>query len=332
MVRLPHTWNVEDGSEEYWGTGWYQHELSIPSDWREKRIWVHFGAVYHHAVIYLNGIEVGKHAHSGYTSFTVELTPHIRPGAVNLLMVKVSNAFSAEMLPYRRSFDWANDGGLIREVSLYTTGRHALQTAQVTAQPVIPSLGERREEGAGRWGLEVTADGPETGELSLSWELYGGPEGAAAPLLQGSVPCAAGRAAAAQELPFVRYWHFDSPTLYTVKIALKSREGVEDTIFIPFGFRDFHVEGNRFYLNGEAVRICGTEWMPGSNPDYGMAEPKEQLEKMLVRLKESNCVFTRFHWQQDDFVYDWCDQHGMLVQEEVPFWGRDPEVPGEQQL
>lgn len=32
-------------------------------------------------------------------------------------------------------------------------------------------------------------------------------------------------------------------------------------------------------------------------------------------------MFTRFHWQQDDAVYDWCDRHGMLVQEEIPNWG-----------
>ncbi len=85
---------------------------------------------------------------------------------------------------------------------------------------------------------------------------------------------------------------------------------------------------NAFYLNGERVRLCGTEWMPGSDPVYGAAEPEEQMEKMLRLLKESNCVFTRFHWQQDDFILDWCDRHGMLVQEEVPFWGPDPEKAG----
>lgn len=59
--------------------------------------------------------------------------------------------------------------------------------------------------------------------------------------------------------------------------------------------------------------------MPGSDPAFGAAEPKEQLDKMLTILKESNCVYPRFHWQQDEWVYDWCDRHGMLVQEEVPF-------------
>jgi beta-glucuronidase len=38
-------------------------------------------------------------------------------------------------------------------------------------------------------------------------------------------------------------------------------------------------------------------------------------------MRGVNAVFTRFHWQQDEAVFDWCDRHGILVQEEIPFWG-----------
>jgi beta-glucuronidase len=42
-------------------------------------------------------------------------------------------------------------------------------------------------------------------------------------------------------------------------------------------------------------------------------------------------VFTRFHWQQDEALYDWCDRNGMLVQEEIPSWGL-PLPPGEAEM
>ena len=115
------------------------------------------------------------------------------------------------------------------------------------------------------------------------------------------------------------YGHFDHPALYRLRLTLKKNGVIEDENETVFGFRDFHVEGNAFYLNGERVRLCGTEWMPGSDPVYGAAEPEEQMEKMLRLLKESNCVFTRFHWQQDDFILVCCDLHGLLVQVAVPF-------------
>jgi len=38
-------------------------------------------------------------------------------------------------------------------------------------------------------------------------------------------------------------------------------------------------------------------------------------------MKVLNCVFTRVHWAQDKRVLDYCDRHGILMQEEVPAWG-----------
>jgi beta-glucuronidase len=72
--------------------------------------------------------------------------------------------------------------------------------------------------------------------------------------------------------------------------------------------------------------------MPGSHPEYGNAEPVEYLCQNLKQLKESNCVLTRFHWQQDDAVYDWCNRNGMLVQEEIPHWGKVSVIPGRHEI
>ena len=40
-------------------------------------------------------------------------------------------------------------------------------------------------------------------------------------------------------------------------------------------------------------------------------------------MKDLNCVFTRVHWPQDRRVLEFCDRHGILMQEEVPAWGPD---------
>ncbi|MBR2288685.1 MAG: hypothetical protein IJ865_10605 [Clostridia bacterium] len=56
-----------------------------------------------------------------------------------------------------------------------------------------------------------------------------------------------------------------------------------------------------------------------------MAETEEIIHHRLSLLRDAGCVITRFHWQQSDAVYDWCDRHGLMVQEEIPFWGKQPE-------
>lgn len=331
-VTIPHTWNVEDGTEEFWGIGWYGFTFSPRKSWRGKRVQVLFDGVYHDAYVYLNGKEVGSHRNSGYTPFVVELTEGIKFDQENSLAVKADNRFSQEMLPYDTSFDWANDGGLIRPVRLLITGKSLMTEPQVIARPVITVRQERQDEGSAVFGLTVKIDGEEKKERFLEWTLYEECREGLRPVCHGKENAAGKRAEIpGKVLPSVTYWHFDNPVLYKLKLSLTEDGELQDEREVVFGFRDFHVEGSRFYLNGEQVRLPGTEWMPGSDPAFGMAEPKEQLEKMLLRLKESNSILTRFHWQQDDWVYDWCDRHGMLVQEEVPFWGIRPPKAGEQQ-
>lgn len=333
-VSIPHTWNIEEGTEEYWGIGWYSCCFVPEESWKEKRVRVLFRAVYHDAYVYLNGKEIGRHLNSGYTPFAVELTEDLKPGVENQLAVKVDNRFSEEMLPYDTSFDWANDGGLIRPAELLVTGKSFIKNPVVTARPVITLQKERQDEGSAVFGMTAQTDGSGAEELSLEWALYEGCDNVVAvePVCNGKEPVTNGKAEIpGRVIPTVKYWHFDNPSLYTLKMVLKAGEELLDMDNVVFGFREFKIQGREFYFNGEPVRLPGTEWMPGSDPAYGMAEPKEQLEKMLLCLKESNSVLTRFHWQQDDWVYDWCDRHGMLVQEEVPFWGTRPPKAGEQQ-
>ena len=325
--------NIEGGTEEYWRIGWYQTEVEVPEEWLSGCVRLYFHSVYHDAKIYVNGELAGEHKNSGYTPFTVNISEYIKEGK-NIITVEADNRFSPDMLPVNRSFDWANDGGIIRPVELWVTGKQYIKELTITAKPVIVTKEERQDRGLGIFGIEAVVDQPEKMEnLQLEWQLAKGCDGEKEIVKEGMVQVGATNISTENMiLDDIEYWHFDAPTLYTVKVSLKKDGELLDQKEKVVGFRDFHIQGRRFFLNGEPVRVCGTEWMPGSDPMYGMAETKEQLEKMLRCLKGTNCVFTRFHWQQDDWVFDWCDRHGMMIQEEVPFWGSEPQKAGEQQL
>ncbi len=362
-IQVPHTWNREEGTENYFGTGWYEYTFEAPHSWKNKRIRVCFKAVYHHAQIYLNGEEVAQHTQSGYTPFSVDITLALKLGEANTLVVKVNNEFTEDLLPYDKSYDWAADGGIIRDVQLSITGEQYVQHCVITAKPIITDLGIRQDRGYGALSadisladaLEVDGGGSTPGSsVRIMWKLYEGCDSSLVEVANGEAQpiklsdpeqifeeknpkSKTQYNISMQLLPSISYWHFDNPCLYTLEVQVlrgskEEEEKVLDVVTTTLGFRDFYTEGNRFVLNGEYVRLCGTEWMPGSNPNFGNAETKEQLEHMLIRLKESNSVFTRFHWQQDDFIYDWCDRHGMLVQEEIPYWGPKPKKAGAKQL
>ncbi|MBQ9324873.1 MAG: hypothetical protein IJ246_03790 [Clostridia bacterium] len=326
-VAVPHTWNTQDTLETYMGKGFYSCKIN-PCPSGKERTFLHFHGAYRDTEVFVNGYPAGTHKGSGYTPFTMEITSQMNASAPSELMVSVDNRFSENALPYNKSFDWAHDGGLIRPVECRQTGRIAIMDTCVTAEPVILPTGKRQNEGNGIFGFCPIMDGAK-GNDTLAWALYFGAEGSLVP--KGSTPLDSGtlkpgEALVPHLLSGISFWHFDRPVLYTLQLAALCADGtLSDEKEIVFGFREMKIQGDGWFFNGERVRLPGMEWMPGSDPATGMAESREDMEAWLTRLKESNSILTRFHWQQDDWVYDWCDRHGMLVQEEIPFWGKQPE-------
>lgn len=129
----------------------------------------------------------------------------------------------------------------------------------------------------------------------------------------------------------MQLWHFDHPHLYEIQVDLIREGQLLDRYASMAGFREIITVGQELWLNREPVRLFGVEWMPGSNPDIGMAEREKDLIHFLERIKEANCVITRFHWQQDELLLEWCDRNGLLVQEEIPHW-QQPAVPDQETL
>lgn len=302
-VQIPHTWNVEIGTEEICGTAWYSTEIPI-SEPAFKTV-LRFHAVYRDCTVYLNGKEITKHFNSGYTPFEADVTQNIKIGA-NLLVVKCSNAYSDDALSHGKDFDWANDGGIIRPVELIEYSENDIEHIKIEST-VTDFLAD------GKGNAKILCDLDFCSETHLPYRVCVKEK-------------ASGKTVFAQEnisgdrtefcLNDVTLWNTENPFLYTLEIVSGHETRTEH-----FGVRKIEVRKDKIYLNNRAISLHGVEWMPGSNPEFGMAEPQSELQKNLEMLKDLNCNFTRFHWQQDDFVYDWCDEHGLMVQEEIPYWG-----------
>ncbi|GHV71946.1 hypothetical protein AGMMS49928_26390 [Spirochaetia bacterium] len=331
-LQLPHTWNVESGTETYRGAAWYEYHFDYDESFAGKRLRLQCNGVYRDADFWFNGENAGRHYGSGFTTFVIDLPNNIRAGKTNILTVRVQNPYTDDALPRDRSFDWADDGGIFRDITLIVTNTDAVDYVQVFAEPEITGTDKRVNETGGVFSATVHLcdNAAVSRPLDLQYEICriaeNGADNAECVYTSGKYCITEGKEyhLPAVQLKMINLWHFDRPCLYRFKLSLSNAGGIIDEYSVSFGFRKFEVKGGKFFFNGEAVRLTGTEWMPGSNPAYGNAEPKEYIRRILTQLKETNCVFTRFHWQQDEALYDWCDKHGMLVQEEIPHWGPSP--------
>jgi len=317
-VTVPHTWQVIDGFEDYYGVAFYRRTFRAPAEAANGAVYLEFESVFHTAEVKLNGIVVAEHKGKGYTAFrSRELSKlGLKPGADNLLEVRVDNSFADVMLPRSHSSDWAHDGGIYRPVHLLVLPKAHLDGLSVEAWPGAGGIAEFQIA----TGFDSAAGG--TPQLRIV-EMESGRAvklNVAKRMLEmlgrGSLEVLTG------SWNDARYWHFDHPHLYRAEATLVAKDStILHRVTQVFGVRRFEVKDGGFALNGERVRLMGVERMAGSHPDYGMAEPLDWIEHDNADMKNLNCVFTRVHWMQDRRLLDWCDRHGMMVQLEVPTWG-----------
>ncbi|MDD3728581.1 MAG: beta-galactosidase, partial [Dysgonamonadaceae bacterium] len=67
---------------------WYQRKFTVPSKWRNNKVLLHFGAVDWKADVWVNDVKVGQHT-GGYAPFSFDITPTLKNGGANKLVVKV---------------------------------------------------------------------------------------------------------------------------------------------------------------------------------------------------------------------------------------------------
>ncbi|MCX5642200.1 MAG: DUF4838 domain-containing protein [Candidatus Omnitrophica bacterium] len=98
---LDNGWESQ-GFPGYVGFGWYRHRFTLPAEFGRKHLYLYFGAIDEEGWIYLNGNSKPVFAHTLESTkltpaqiwnlpFFCEVTGKLRPGAENLLAVRVYN-------------------------------------------------------------------------------------------------------------------------------------------------------------------------------------------------------------------------------------------------
>ena len=302
-VSLPHTAGEVPlhyaKPEDYAGICGYRRLVSVPLEYRGKRLFLQFDGAAHLAEVYLNGEKIAEHA-CGYTAFRVEITSFVRYGMENLLAVRLDTTENPAVPPFGFVLDYLAYGGLYREVWLDVRGADVIEDVFV----ITPSLG--RAEIA----LTVSGSGARRRVTLLD------DKGAVCAVAEGD-----------DNKYYVNYsnarpWTLDAPKLYSIRAELLDGSGaVTDEKTVRFGFRTAEFRRSGFYLNGERVFLRGLN-RHQSYPYMGYAAPEAlQREDARILKEELCCTAVRTsHYPQSRHFIDACDELGLLVFTEIPGW------------
>jgi beta-galactosidase len=325
--------------------GWYRKTISIPALAPGRRLWLEFDGVYRDSQMWLNGHFLGRHT-SGYTSFLYDVSDVAKPGADNLLIVRVDP----------KDFEgwWYEGGGIYRHARLVSVASVHVAPWGVQVVPNVRDLGDGVQADARLEIITTLANDSDTAARATVLSEVIAADGAAvatertthrlAPESSLDVP-------QSLDISNASLWSCEHPYLYHLRTTVFAapspwvaerdkrdhraqpttiHEKLVDQITTDFGVRTIRFDVDRgFFLNGKPVKIKGV----CNHQDFagvGIALPDRVHEFRVQKIKEIGANALRFsHHMMASELLDACDRLGVLVMAENRHLDDSPEILGQ---
>jgi len=316
-ILVPFPWGSKlSGVENEADLAWYRREITVPADWKGRRVYLVVGACDWLTKGWLDGQSVGEYQ-GGYTPFEFELTPQVKWGAAQTLVLRVDDTKHPFKLEGKQGYGEAK--GIWQTVYLEARPEIHLQTVHYT-----PVLGENPRV---QVQVELSDPAPSRCRLTLKFPT--------AEIKATEVKMPRGERQHSFEVPIAdpRLWSIEDPFLYEVEVSLDAGK-VADRVQTYFGMRTISVEtlpghGHPWIaLNGKPLYLQMT-LDQSYHPDGFYTFPSDEfMRDEILRSRRLGLNANRFHVKIDvpRKIY-WADRLGLLVMADVPnSWGE----PGEE--
>ncbi|RWZ52438.1 glycoside hydrolase family 2 [Labedella phragmitis] len=285
----------------------YRRSIAVPEDWQGSRVVLCFGAVWHRALVRIDGGVVGEHV-GGYTSFEFDVTEHVRPGVESELVVEVEAPADKRSIVHGKQRSIPRDdydgvsftptSGIWQSVWLEARGATYARAVEL--------------RGDSRTGIDVAVqlagDAP-AGSPVVATVVAGSVERERIELVADEKGNALGRI----ELASPRSWSPDDPHLYRVEVVAGTGDGA-DRVVATTGLRTIEVRGEQLFLNDERLYVRGV-LDQGYWPETGLTAPDDEALLADLRLaRDLGFTLVRKHlkFEEPRWLHA-ADEMGMLV-------------------
>ncbi|MBL7737926.1 MAG: DUF4981 domain-containing protein [Chitinophagaceae bacterium] len=290
--------------------GTYRKDFTIPDDWNDKEVLLHFGSITGCAFVYVNGQKVGM-TKASKTAAEFNITPFLKKGK-NLLAVQVFRWHDGS---YLEDQDFWRLSGIERDVFLF-----ALPKVTVWDFFLKAGLDGKYKNGIFSAGVDlrrfagaVAGDGVITVELldkngkkvftqKRNYSL--GNDSIQSVHFSGKV-----------ENP--SKWSAEFPDLYDCIITHSHAKGTVTHTGAKVGFRNVEIKNAQLLVNGAAIYVHGTNRHEHDDVN-GHVPSRELMIKDIQLMKQYNINAVRCsHYPNDPLWYKLCDKYGLYLVDEA---------------
>lgn len=298
---------------------WYHRSITIPGEWKNKRVQLNFGAVDYLCEVYINGTFIGRH-YGGTSSFSFNISKHVNSGETYDLVVhatdhtrsgeqnlgKQSKKFQPRRTRYTRTT------GIWQTVWMEAVSENGLKNCRI-----LPDIDQKKIDFVPQYYKT-----PENGFFRITIIDHNGkPIKKVFEAINGKV-CSI-------KLPEIRQWSPEDPYLYDIKLEVLDHQMLAvDEVKSYTGMRKIHIEGNQVYLNNKPLyqRLVLDQ---GFYPDGVWTAPDDASLKRDIELSmAAGFNGARLHQKVFEERYHyWADKLGYLTWGESSSWGMDANNP-----
>ncbi len=289
--------------EDHNPVGSYVKYFQVPSNMKNKPLFISFQGVESAFYVWINGEFIG-YSEDSFTPSEFDLTPYLVEGE-NKLAVEVYQRSTGSWLEDQ---DFWRFSGIFRDVYLYTVPEIHVYDLHVRAE-----LDSSFTKGIVYTDLTFLSTVPEGSTVVV--KLHDKEGGVVA---SSNFSISGLNQSFSLELNKPTLWNAENPYLYKLYIAVYNETGaLVEVIPQKVGFRRFELVDKIMRINGERIVFKGVN-RHEFNCRSGRTISKEDMLWDIKTLKQHNINAVRTsHYPNQSYWYELCDEYGVYVIDEM---------------
>lgn len=288
---------------------WYQRTFRAAAG-KTERVLLHFGAVDWHAIVWVNGKQIGEHK-GGYDPFHFDITEALKAEGEQELVVSVWDPSDKGPQPRGKQIEKPHGIWYTPVTGIWqTVWLEQIPTTYIRALKITPDVDNRK--------VKIEVDCSPAQDPGLLIQVSDKDFPMATPKVDAS-----GKATATIWVPDAELWSPDNPKLYNIAVTYGDGK-TSDRVKSYFAMRKIEVKKakdgyNRIFLNNEPLFQYGPldqGWWPDglytAPSDEALKYDLEVTKKLGFNMVRKHVKVEPARW------YHHCDKLGLLVWQDMP--------------
>lgn len=290
--------------------GSYRQEFSIPENWNERRVFLHFEGGTTAMYVWVNGEYVG-YTENAKSPAEFDITKYVRKGK-NTLACQVYKYGDGS---YLEDQDMWRLGGINRSVYLYSTA-----DVRILDFFAHPDLDKSYKNGL--FAVDVVLKNYSDKSQNMSMEVSLLDKAGKSVFDKKKKVNITANSTQNDRLSGTVFtplkWTAETPNLYSMLITLKDAKGnIIEITSHKIGFRKIEINDGQLFINGKKVYFKGVN-LHEFNYKTGQVVTREVMMRNIQLMKELNINAVRTsHYPQSPLWYKLCDEYGLYLVDEA---------------